>query len=426
MKTATIKIVARTLLVLGVFALSVAAASMRSEKPGVTFACNGIDLRIDSQASYNGIPHPSGIWELKDLVPGVDKFFNFDDIKPGDYGENTVSLHIKNSPAWICLDFKNLQDFENGVNEPESHEDINGESEGDLANGMEFFAWIDDGDNVFELGERPLFSTTTQSATIVLNDTTYAIADAINGSACPKSKTCYFGIYWCAGNLTVDLATAEISCEGEVLGNEAQTDSMSVDVKLRAYPSLQNPYFLCDGRKLEGCTPGYWKQKQHFGDWALPYTPDTLFSSVFENAFPGKTFHQVLNLTGGGLKALGRHAVAALLNSVNPEVDYAFSEAEVIQMFNDVYPGGDYETLKNKFEFYNESFCPLGCVTDKCGDLKVDINIQNEANVINNVKTESNGGNSNSTTTVINQVNQSTIIIGDSVDFIRSLVNRRR
>ncbi len=61
----------------------------------------------------------------------------------------------------------------------------------------------------------------------------------------------------------------------------------------------------------EGCTPGYWKQSQHFDSWT-GYSPSTQFSAVFENAFPGKTLLQVLEQGGGGLNALGRHTVAAL------------------------------------------------------------------------------------------------------------------
>jgi hypothetical protein len=111
----------------------------------------------------------------------------------------------------------------------------------------------------------------------------------------------------------------------------------------------------------EGCTPGYWKQSQHFGNWTAPYDPTDLFSSVFEDAFPGKTLLDVLKLGGGGLNALGRHTVAALLNAASPNVDYDLTTTQVIDMFNAVFPGTDtdYETLKNQFEAFNEQGCPL-------------------------------------------------------------------
>jgi len=111
----------------------------------------------------------------------------------------------------------------------------------------------------------------------------------------------------------------------------------------------------------EGCTPGYWKQPQHFGNWTPPYTPSTQFSAVFENAFPGKTLLQVLSTGGGGLEALGRHTVSALLNAASSDVDYGMTPQEVIDEFNAVYPGTkqDYEALKNTFAGLNERNCPL-------------------------------------------------------------------
>lgn len=110
----------------------------------------------------------------------------------------------------------------------------------------------------------------------------------------------------------------------------------------------------------QGCTPGYWKQSQHFDSWN-GYTPDTMFASVFDNAFPGMTLLDVMKQGGGKLKALGRHTVAALLNSVSTGVNYDRSEAQVISMFNNAYPGKskNYNSTKNTLETFNEQGCPL-------------------------------------------------------------------
>lgn len=108
----------------------------------------------------------------------------------------------------------------------------------------------------------------------------------------------------------------------------------------------------------EGCTPGYWKVFVHRDSW-VDYSPTDLFSSVFENAFPGKTLLQVLWQGGGGLNALGRHTVAALLNAASPDVDYDLTVEDVIDAFNGVYPDGDYEGLKDELEDFNEQGCPL-------------------------------------------------------------------
>lgn len=110
----------------------------------------------------------------------------------------------------------------------------------------------------------------------------------------------------------------------------------------------------------EGCTPGYWKQSQHFDSYPAGYTSDMLFFDAFGvDAFPGLTLSQVAALGGGGLNALGRHAVAALLNSASDGVDYDLSEADVISAFAAAYASGDYETQKNIFAGLNELGCPL-------------------------------------------------------------------
>jgi hypothetical protein len=71
------------------------------------------------------------------------------------------------------------------------------------------------------------------------------------------------------------------------------------------------------------------------------------------------TLLQVLQQGGGGLNALGRHTVAALLNSASGGVDYAYSTGMVTGTFNGVYPGGNYEAVKNIFAGFNELGCPL-------------------------------------------------------------------
>ncbi len=118
-----------------------------------------------------------------------------------------------------------------------------------------------------------------------------------------------------------------------------------------------------------GCTPGFWKNtRKHRPAW-VGYAPGDLFSSVFENAFAGKTLKQVLKAKGGGLNALGRHTVAALLNGANSDINYGMSDAEVIAAFNEVYPGtkAEYTALKNEFADDNERGCPINGKTAPSG-----------------------------------------------------------
>lgn len=118
----------------------------------------------------------------------------------------------------------------------------------------------------------------------------------------------------------------------------------------------------------EGCTPGFWRNWTGMGPgrqgnaWERTgYSPNQLFSDVFENAFPGKTLLQVVSQGGGGLDALGRHTVAALLNAAHPDVSYDLTVEQVISKFNAVFPGNNraYNTLKDEFEAFNEQGCPL-------------------------------------------------------------------
>ncbi len=95
----------------------------------------------------------------------------------------------------------------------------------------------------------------------------------------------------------------------------------------------------------QGCSPGYWKNH----NFPAGYTKGQMFSSVFEDAFPGKSLQTVLSTGGGGLTALGRHTVSALLNAASLGTNYELTVAEVIAKFNAVYPDGDYSGLAAEF-----------------------------------------------------------------------------
>jgi hypothetical protein len=112
----------------------------------------------------------------------------------------------------------------------------------------------------------------------------------------------------------------------------------------------------------EGCTPGYWKQDHHFDSW-VDYVPGDSFEVVFGRDVPGNpTLLDGLRARGGGLNALMRHTVAALLNASSPDVGpvAAFdTAAEVIDAFQAAFDSGDYETTKNMLAASNEAGCPL-------------------------------------------------------------------
>jgi hypothetical protein len=100
----------------------------------------------------------------------------------------------------------------------------------------------------------------------------------------------------------------------------------------------------------EGCTPGFWKQPQHFDSWPEELSPDT---TLLDAGFVGTgnddaTLLEALSFQGGptvqdAKNILMRAAVAALLNSF--AVDYPLSPDEVIDMVNDALASGDRATI---------------------------------------------------------------------------------
>jgi hypothetical protein len=112
-----------------------------------------------------------------------------------------------------------------------------------------------------------------------------------------------------------------------------------------------------------GCTPGYWKQKHHFGSWenppADPYA--TTFFEIFGEEPSGGDLllAKALKMGGGGENALLRHGTAAYLNAISQDVDYFFTADEVIAIVQDAFATGDFEAAKDRLEIENERGCPL-------------------------------------------------------------------
>ncbi|MDT8369918.1 MAG: hypothetical protein RQ745_11990 [Longimicrobiales bacterium] len=111
----------------------------------------------------------------------------------------------------------------------------------------------------------------------------------------------------------------------------------------------------------EGCTPGYWRQAHHFDSWE-GFDPSDSFDAVFGgNHFPGETLGEVVRARGGGINALARHAVAALLNASSSGVDYDLTTQEVIDAFTAAAAGTRREmnARKDAFDTLNNQGCPL-------------------------------------------------------------------
>lgn len=241
---------------------------------GNTFSAGAIDLTVDSTQHYNGnictlltptssttletpgyywvgnAPYPaqgsacSGTWLATNLGP-TNQFFNFNDIKPGDEGENTISLHIDNNDAYACADISNIHNNDNTQTEPEAAVDANGLATGELASNLDFLIWSDNGaganagNNIWDADE-----VGTHSAGAPVTPQSFTLADSGTG-AIPGTQTRYLGFAWCAGTFTAGGPGITPVCNGTSMGNNVQTDSYTADISLRVEQARNNGNFTC-------------------------------------------------------------------------------------------------------------------------------------------------------------------------------------
>ena len=110
-----------------------------------------------------------------------------------------------------------------------------------------------------------------------------------------------------------------------------------------------------------GCTPGYWKQEHHFGNW-VDYSPDDIFHDVFGSG-PEITLLEALKARGPGSELL-RHSVAALLNEMKFGDGYpadggipdGFIVDPEVHSVLWAYVNGYADLMVES----NEAYCPLG------------------------------------------------------------------
>lgn len=165
-----------------------------------------------------------GTWALADLnTLTSSKFFNYNDLKPGDNGENTVSIHVDYNDAYMCAAVHNV----NSV-------DANGTSTGNLDKDLKFKVWEDDGDNIYQEGEVELTTGTLENI-----NTVYPLYTPVNG-VLEGGKTKYLGISWCFGEFNADG-----TCNGQSIGNDSQGDSLTVDLSFYIEQARHNEGFTC-------------------------------------------------------------------------------------------------------------------------------------------------------------------------------------
>ena len=125
----------------------------------------------------------------------------------------------------------------------------------------------------------------------------------------------------------------------------------------------------------QGCTPGYWKQSQHFDSWpSTVHTGDklSLYFATGGVTVNGKlvgnyTMLEGLKMKGGSgiagaAEILTRAAVAAYLNSALNSLSYPFSNASVVSMVNTAFSSGNRDLMiltAAKLDKANNGGCPL-------------------------------------------------------------------
>lgn len=210
----------------------------------------------------------------------------------------------------------------------------------------------------------PATPTTTET------DEAAALADILT---CPAGFTCTpsAGSWSLAGTQVIEHAVqvtnsgAPCAHTATILNRATLTENDSGQQRVDSAAVTVTTPDCAPPPSFQGCTPGYWKQSQHFGNW-VGYVPTGANASRYNTVFgvnlfsPSMTLLQALGQGGGGARRLGRHSTAALLNAAHNGVAYGMTPAQVIAAVQNAVASGDYDGAAGMFETLNERGCPLG------------------------------------------------------------------
>jgi len=151
-----------------------------------TFTAGIIDLEVDCDGDTT--------FTLTDDPPEIFNYLPASDIKPGDSGHVTLSLHLKadtnNADLWMQV--LNLDNFGGVLSEPEDEEENATSVDDDIASEILVKLWIDDGDNVYE-PDSPELETYFYEGTLSGLETAGKQTVQLNAVA---STTYYVGWSW--------------------------------------------------------------------------------------------------------------------------------------------------------------------------------------------------------------------------------------
>jgi len=381
--------------VVAAVALGVTGAyfSDTEKSTGNTLTAGAIDLKVDNHCYYNGMEcieyDDTGIyywdldksgtiengeavqgnecfctWEPTDLTDEL--FANFSDLKPGDWGEDTISFHVYSNDAWLCADVSIVEDNDVTCTEPETESTDpscknNQVGDGELDNYLEVFAWADmcdgnghtPGDNIYTPDcDTPLMDTpvklTDYEGTFPIADSEYS-AFTLDHSGAPLtgSKDYYIGKAWCFGDMTVE-GDGTIKCNGVNVQNDAQTDKLKLDVSFEAVQARNNDNFVCSNYylgkehtlKLENKDPNTWQPIENdntFGQLVFKSPYPTFDYDLTVQGLDPETDYSLIYCAGGDWPCTGGIRIAefktdssgAATDSGNPDIQTDLHSAKI-------------------------------------------------------------------------------------------------
>lgn len=292
---------------------------------GNTFTAGALELRVDSTSHYNSMictdmgdaadprfqwmpevdfkPGPEhyppmgmecyGTWTETDLnndpkLGQIHKFFYFTDVKPGDEGEDTISLHVYDNDAWGRFVIEPTVDAENGCTGPELKDNAEPNCEADENGEMDekllFTGWLDqgstpgfqnigpdglpfpgtgpidpeEGNNILDDVELPYVFWDAEPMTGLVHDFAPMLSAAHGLARCidPDGDTDYGECHGLAldGRMVASV-TYYIGLSWELpleTGNEVQTDELTADLifLVEQQRNNPNPFTLIPGPTL--------------------------------------------------------------------------------------------------------------------------------------------------------------------------------
>jgi len=159
------------------------------------------------------------LWTSKHLGTG-DTFFNFDDVKPGDQGTNTISVLVNSNPAYLCM----------GIKKP-----VTGSTAGEvLSQRINVVVWKNSDSGKDLMADAGYIQTTLANFG---NQGLY-----LNPALQPGTPQ-YIHLAWCAGAQTV-ATDGTITCSGSTM-TDGMGQTLMEDLIFQAMQQRNNPNFTC-------------------------------------------------------------------------------------------------------------------------------------------------------------------------------------